>query len=213
MFSKGPVKGPVDEGERNALSSSIAAWLPPQFTVIAITIITHMMHMTHFTISHHDFLCVRKFFTRDGGSAFATTDDHEPPTPPFSSFSDLPPALHHTRHTTHNTRSRGVKNRGAPDQNHRFATGLARAHGFWVLRSSRQVGAGSRGRVTTDGSPTPHQNCVVSQNSDAPVQRRVTQPRDVEYEFGGHQIRIWGHVFRLFPNISVFANTGRIWRS
>ncbi len=24
------------------------------------------------------------------------------------------------------------------------------------------------------------------------------QVRDVEYEFGGHQIRIWGHVFRLF---------------
>ena len=96
--------------------------------------------------------------------------------PPFS-FSDLPPALQHT-HTPHNTRSRGVNIRGAPDQNHRFATGLARAHGFRVLRSSRQVGAGSRGRATTDGSPTPHhQNSVVSQNSGAPVQRRATQPR------------------------------------
>ena len=87
------------------------------------------------------------------------------------------PPTRPTTHTPHNTRSRGVKNRGAPDQNHRFATGLARAHGFWVLRSSRQVGAGSRGRVTTDGSPTSHPNSVVSQNSGAPVQRRATQPR------------------------------------
>ena len=45
------------------------------------------------------------------------------------------------------------------------------------MRSSRQVGAGSRGRVTTDGSPAAHQNSVMSQNSGAPVQRRATQPR------------------------------------
>ena len=113
-------------------------------------------------------------FTRDGGGAIATTNDHEPPTSPFFFFG---PPTRPTTHTPHNTRSRGVNIRGAPDQNHRFATGLARAHGFRVLRSSRQVGAGSRGRVTTDGSPTPHQNSVVSQNSGAPVQRRATQPR------------------------------------
>ena len=87
------------------------------------------------------------------------------------------PPTRPTTHTPHNTRSRGVKNRGAPDQNHRFATGLARAYGFGVLRSSRQVGAGSRGRVTTDGSPTPHQNSLAPQNSGAPAQRRATQPR------------------------------------
>ena len=99
-----------------------------------------------------------------------------------SQAADTPSSSFRTSHppyntTPHNTRSRGVKNRGAPDQNHRFATGLARAHGFWVLRSSRQVGAGSRGRVTTDGSPSSHQNSAVSQNSGAPAQRRATQPR------------------------------------
>ena len=109
-----------------------------------------------------------------GGGTIATTDDHKPPTPPLLLFG---PPTHPTTQTPHNTRSRGVKNRGAPDQNHRFATGLARAHGFWVLRSSRQVGAGSRGRVTTDGSPSSHQNSAVSQNSGAPAQRRATQPR------------------------------------
>ena len=82
-----------------------------------------------------------------------------------------------TTHTPHNTRSRGVENCGAPDQNRRVATGLARAYGFWVLRSSRQAGAGSRGRVTIDGSPTPHQNSLAPQNSGAPAQRRATQPR------------------------------------
>ena len=45
------------------------------------------------------------------------------------------------------------------------------------MRSSRQVGAGSRGRVTADDSPTSHHNSVVSQNSGAPAQRRATQRR------------------------------------
>ena len=31
--------------------------------------------------------------------------------------------------------------------------------------------------VTTDGSPTPHQGSVASQNASVPVQRRATQPR------------------------------------
>ena len=42
-----------------------------------------------------------KSFTRDGGGTIATTDDHKPPTR-SSSFSDLPPALKHRRHTTRN---------------------------------------------------------------------------------------------------------------
>ena len=41
------------------------------------------------------------------------------------------PPTRPTTHTPHNTRSRGITNRGAPDQNRRFATGLARAHVFW----------------------------------------------------------------------------------
>ena len=79
-------------------------------------------------------------------------------------------------YTPHNTRSRGVKNRGAPEHNRRFATGLAQAHGLGVLRSSRQVGAGSRGSVTTDGSPTPHQNSVAPQN---PVPRSNAERRSL----------------------------------
>ena len=65
-----------------------------------------------------------------------------------------------TQHAMHPGESRFAVLR---NKNCRFATGLARAHGFWVLRSSRQAGAGSRGLVTTDGSPTPHHNSVFSE--------------------------------------------------
>ena len=79
--------------------------------------------------------CVCETFTRGGGGAIATTNDHEPPTPPLIFFFGPPtrPATYNTHATQHATPgARGVKNRGAPDQNHRFATatGLARAHGF-----------------------------------------------------------------------------------
>jgi len=40
------------------------------------------------------------------------------------------PPTRPTTHTPHNTRSRGVKNRGAPDQNHRFATSEGRKQRF-----------------------------------------------------------------------------------
>ena len=91
------------------------------------------------------------------------------------------PPTRPTTQTPHNTQqSRGGQDRGTPGQMNagaRTARHQARAHFAWVLRSSRQVGAGSRGRVTTDGSPAPHQNSAMSQNSGAPVQRRATQPR------------------------------------
>ena len=76
-----------------------------------------------------------------------------------------------TTHTPHNTRSRGVENCGAPDQNRRVATGLARAYGFWVLRSSRQAGAGSRGRVTAS-PPT-----AVQRHTRILWRRRIPVPR------------------------------------
>ena len=100
---------------------------------------------------------------------------------------DTPSSFFRTSHppndtdAPHNTQqSRGGQDRGTPGQMRagaRTAIRQARAHFAWVLRSSRQVGAGSRGRATTDGSPAPHQNSVMSQNSGAPVQRRATQPR------------------------------------
>ena len=100
-----------------------------------------------------------------------------------SQAADTPSSSFRTSHppyttTPHNTRSRGGQEsrysglkspvRDRPGSGTRF---------FWVLRSSRQVGAGSRGRVTTDGSPSSHQNSAVSQNAGAPAQRRATQPR------------------------------------
>ena len=95
---------------------------------------------------------------------------------PLFFFSDLPPALQHIRHTTRDpggSRTAVLRNKTAGSRPAWLGYMV-----FWVLHSSRQVGAGSRGRTaTTDGIPTPHQNSVVSQNSGAPVQRRATQPR------------------------------------
>ena len=100
---------------------------------------------------------------------------------------DTPSSFFRTSHPPNNTdaphntqQSREAQDRGTPGQMNagaRTAIRQARAHFAWVLRSSRQVGAGSRGRVTTDGSPAPHQKSVMSQNSGAPVQCRATQPR------------------------------------
>jgi len=148
------------------------------FGHITVITITHVMRMAH--MHHHSswfLVCEtirerRRRHHRDHGWPQAAD------TPSFRFFG---PPTRPTTQTPHNTQqSRGVQDRGTPGQMNagaRTARHQARAHFAWVLRSSRQVGAGSRGRVTTDGSPAPHQNSVMSQNSGAPVQRRATQPR------------------------------------
>ena len=95
--------------------------------------------------------CVRNLSreARGGGGTIATMDGHKPPTPLFPFFG---PPTRPTTQTPHNTQqSRGGQDRGTPGQmkaGARAARHQARAHFAWVLRSSRQVGAGSRGRVT-----------------------------------------------------------------
>ena len=148
------------------------------FGHITVITITHVMRMAH--MHHHSswfLVCEtirerRRRHHRDHGWPQAAD------TPSFLFFG---PPTRPTTQTPHNTQqSRGAQDRGTPGQMRagaRTARHQARAHFAWVLRSSRQVGAGSRGRVTTDGSPASHQNSVMSQNSGAPVQRRATQPR------------------------------------
>ena len=98
--------------------------------------------------------------------------------PPFLFFG---PPIRPTTQTPRNTQQpRGLQDRGTPGQmkaGARTASDQVRVHFAWVLRSSRQVGAGSRGRATTDGSPAPNHNYVMTQNFGAPAQRRAMQPR------------------------------------
>ena len=94
---------------------------------------------------------------------------------PSSSFSDLPPALQHIRHTT---RDPGGSIFAVLRTKITGSRPVWLGHTVFGFCAAHDKSEPAR----EDASPptavqTSHQNSVVSQNSDAPVQRRATQPR------------------------------------